>query len=198
MISNLPVELQNKIFFYAAEHPCAKMIKRHILNKFLQINITYSDINIEHLKSMNFDSIFRKSFYILMKEIYRRDVFRYYRTEEERQQFNLKSDLSSERLMEEYVENQEEKAISESYNSVIDVFYNVHFDNRMNISCNFRTIIKSGKVIELSYNEAVNNHLDRHFKHVSKSPWRCDVIQNISPCATDTEDEDSDEDSDED
>ena len=27
MISNLPVELQNKIFFYAAEHPCAKMIK---------------------------------------------------------------------------------------------------------------------------------------------------------------------------
>ena len=30
MISNLPVELQNKIFFYAAEHPCAKMIKKHI------------------------------------------------------------------------------------------------------------------------------------------------------------------------
>ena len=28
MISNLPVELQNKIFLYAAEHPCAKMIKQ--------------------------------------------------------------------------------------------------------------------------------------------------------------------------
>ena len=27
MISDLPVELQNKIFFYCAEHPCAKMIK---------------------------------------------------------------------------------------------------------------------------------------------------------------------------
>ena len=27
MISNLPVELQNRIFFYYAEHPCAKMIK---------------------------------------------------------------------------------------------------------------------------------------------------------------------------
>ena len=29
MISNLPVELQNKIFFYAAEHPCAKIIKSY-------------------------------------------------------------------------------------------------------------------------------------------------------------------------
>ena len=27
MISNLPVELQNQIFYYYAEHPCAKMIK---------------------------------------------------------------------------------------------------------------------------------------------------------------------------
>ena len=27
MISDLPVELQNQIFFYYAEHPCAKMIK---------------------------------------------------------------------------------------------------------------------------------------------------------------------------
>ena len=27
MIRNLPQELQNKIFFYYAEHPCAKMIK---------------------------------------------------------------------------------------------------------------------------------------------------------------------------
>ena len=36
MISNLPLELQNKIFFYATEHPCAKMIKEqrdYILNK---------------------------------------------------------------------------------------------------------------------------------------------------------------------
>jgi hypothetical protein len=36
MISNLPVELQNKIFFYAAEHPCAKIIKQqrdYIFNK---------------------------------------------------------------------------------------------------------------------------------------------------------------------
>ena len=30
MISDLPVELQNKIFFYAAEHPCATIIRRHI------------------------------------------------------------------------------------------------------------------------------------------------------------------------
>jgi hypothetical protein len=36
MISDLPVELQNKIFFYAAEHPCAKIIKQqcdYIFNK---------------------------------------------------------------------------------------------------------------------------------------------------------------------
>ena len=26
-IQDLPTELQNKIFYYAAEHPCAKMIK---------------------------------------------------------------------------------------------------------------------------------------------------------------------------
>ena len=26
-IQDLPIELQNKIFYYAAEHPCAKMIK---------------------------------------------------------------------------------------------------------------------------------------------------------------------------
>ena len=30
MISDLPVELQNKIMFYALEHPCAKMIKNQI------------------------------------------------------------------------------------------------------------------------------------------------------------------------
>ena len=30
-ISNLPVEIQNKIFFYYAEHPCAVMIKNFIL-----------------------------------------------------------------------------------------------------------------------------------------------------------------------
>ena len=42
-----------------------------------------------------------------MLEAYRRDVFRYYRTEEERQQFNLKSDLSSEQLMKEYAETQQ-------------------------------------------------------------------------------------------
>ena len=27
-IQDLPIELQNKIFYYAAEHPCAKMIKK--------------------------------------------------------------------------------------------------------------------------------------------------------------------------
>ena len=35
MISNLPLELQNKIFYYYAEHPCAKIIKQqrdYILN----------------------------------------------------------------------------------------------------------------------------------------------------------------------
>ena len=26
-IQDLPIELQNKIFYYTAEHPCAKMIK---------------------------------------------------------------------------------------------------------------------------------------------------------------------------
>ena len=36
MISNLPVELQNKIFFYYAEHPCAKMIKQKMLATFLK------------------------------------------------------------------------------------------------------------------------------------------------------------------
>ena len=30
MISDLPVELQSKIFYYYAEHPCAKMIKEQI------------------------------------------------------------------------------------------------------------------------------------------------------------------------
>ena len=30
MICDLPLELQNKIFFYAAEHPCAEMIKKQI------------------------------------------------------------------------------------------------------------------------------------------------------------------------
>ena len=29
-ISNLPVELQNKIMFYALEHPCAQMIKNQL------------------------------------------------------------------------------------------------------------------------------------------------------------------------
>ena len=29
-ISDLPVELQNKIFFYAAEHPIAKIVRKHI------------------------------------------------------------------------------------------------------------------------------------------------------------------------
>ena len=27
-IQDLPIELQNKIFYYTAEHPCAKMIKK--------------------------------------------------------------------------------------------------------------------------------------------------------------------------
>ena len=36
MISDLPLELQNKIFFYAAEHPCAKMIKQKMLAPFLK------------------------------------------------------------------------------------------------------------------------------------------------------------------
>ena len=34
MISNLPVELQNKIMFYTLEHPCAKMIKNQIDDMF--------------------------------------------------------------------------------------------------------------------------------------------------------------------
>ena len=29
-IKNLPLELQNKIFYYYAEHPCARMIRKHI------------------------------------------------------------------------------------------------------------------------------------------------------------------------
>ena len=29
-IDNLPLEIQNKIFYYYAEHPCAKMIKNQI------------------------------------------------------------------------------------------------------------------------------------------------------------------------
>ena len=37
MISNLPVEIENVIFYYCAEHPCAKMIEKqiHILTKDL-------------------------------------------------------------------------------------------------------------------------------------------------------------------
>ena len=34
MISNLPVELQNKIFFYCAEHPCAKIMKIYYRRDF--------------------------------------------------------------------------------------------------------------------------------------------------------------------
>ena len=29
-LARIPMELQNKIFFYCAEHPCAKMIRKHI------------------------------------------------------------------------------------------------------------------------------------------------------------------------
>ena len=35
MISNLPVELQNKILFYCAEHPCSKMIKDECIKQGL-------------------------------------------------------------------------------------------------------------------------------------------------------------------
>ena len=34
MISNLPVELQNKIFYYCAEHPCAKIMKIYYRGDF--------------------------------------------------------------------------------------------------------------------------------------------------------------------
>ena len=37
MICNLPVELQNKIFYYVAEHPCAKMIKQYHNPDFIEI-----------------------------------------------------------------------------------------------------------------------------------------------------------------
>ena len=52
MISDLPQELQNKIFFYAAEHPCAKMIKQKMLGTFLKHGftcLTKNDrINLRH------------------------------------------------------------------------------------------------------------------------------------------------------
>ena len=52
MISNLPLELQNKIFFYATEHPCAKMIKQKMLATFLKHGhtcLTKNDrINLRH------------------------------------------------------------------------------------------------------------------------------------------------------
>ena len=35
MISNLPLELQNKIMFYVLEHPCAKMIKDECIKQGL-------------------------------------------------------------------------------------------------------------------------------------------------------------------
>ena len=51
MISNLPVELQNKIFYFL-EHPCAKMIKLKMLATFLKHDsmwLTKVDrINLRH------------------------------------------------------------------------------------------------------------------------------------------------------
>ena len=81
--------------------------------------------------------------------------------------------------MKEYAGTQQEEAIIESFKSFIDAFYNVHFDNYMNISCNFKTMIKRGEITTLSYSESVNKYLDRYSKHVPKSIWSCDVI-NLS------------------
>ena len=44
-IQDLPIELQNKIFYYAAEHPCAKMIKDIYKEEIITEVECHTDIN---------------------------------------------------------------------------------------------------------------------------------------------------------
>ena len=44
-IQDLPTELQNKIFYYAAEHPCAKMIKDINKEKIISELECHTDMN---------------------------------------------------------------------------------------------------------------------------------------------------------
>ena len=67
MISNLPVELQNKIFYYCAEHPCAKMIRKQIatLTKYDPKHVNFSiDLGLFISNTQYFgyyDACFKKS-----------------------------------------------------------------------------------------------------------------------------------------
>ena len=38
MISDLPIELQNKIMFYVLEHPCATMLKEYINSTHIEVH----------------------------------------------------------------------------------------------------------------------------------------------------------------
>lgn len=55
-IQDLPTELQNKIFYYAAEHPCAKMIKKIHYNYIYKEEQKY---NCNYFKISNNKSIIK-------------------------------------------------------------------------------------------------------------------------------------------
>ena len=73
-ISNLPVELQNNIFYYYAEHPCARMIKQRVNYMYFKKIKNIKDM--DHLLNNNFDmNIVKHLYYIQKRNDYLEDNF---------------------------------------------------------------------------------------------------------------------------
>ena len=64
-INNLPVEMQNKIFYYYAEHPLAKIIKQRVNYMYFKKIENIKDM--DHLLNNNFDMNIVKCLYYRFK-----------------------------------------------------------------------------------------------------------------------------------
>ena len=62
-INNLPVEMQNKIFYYYAEYPLAKIIKQRVNYMYFKKIKNIKDM--DHLLNNNFDMSIVKHLYYL-------------------------------------------------------------------------------------------------------------------------------------
>ena len=62
-IQDLPNEIQNKIFYYYAVHPCAKMIKDIYSNDFYRGEHCYNYFEISSRKTMIFNQEHKREIY---------------------------------------------------------------------------------------------------------------------------------------
>ena len=188
----LPQELQKIIMFYTLEHPCARMIKSHILSMFLQYQYHYDyDEYHDIVQNNNLDiHLLKTLFFHRMEKEHERELKMYELDDDYEGMYRCNINycqIKIEKRLELRNYENKIKLCFEHY----DEFINKQFYCRIFINRHFYIFgIQEYKDIKADeYNYLVNQYIERHIINSNR-------IRNRSYESDDDYDDESDDDDD--